>query len=93
MILREKVTIDIGGQSVDTYAEVIPLTTTQSAEIQGWSSAMVNYRIILPPLAQQDIPQSTDSIRWNGTVYQMLGPCMRHHINGKLHHLEAFISR
>lgn len=99
MILHEQVLLVVpGGDYIETYAEVIPLTTREIYDINlaggdSVQASTANYRIVLPPMSPADIPHSGDTIRWLGSDYRMLGPCLRHHVNGQLHHLEAIITR
>lgn len=92
MILREKVTLILAGTNVESYAEVVPLSTKESYEI-GYSVATVNYRVILPALSPADTPSSSDQITWRGSTYELIGPPLKHTANGILHHLEVFITK
>ena len=94
MILREHVTIMLAGgaQEVHTYAEVTPLRTDETSELDRTPES-INYRVVLLPLDQIDTPTAADEIEWRGSTYQIIGPPMRYTANNALHHLELFITK
>ena len=91
MILREHVVIVFNEfDTFNTYAELIPLRTDETFEL-NLSTSKAHYRIVLPPLDPSRTPSPNDTISWRGREYRLVGPALDFTVNGSIHHLEGFV--
>lgn len=100
MILREPVTLKIGGGldgngnpipvvDVPSYAELTPLTPEESFSA-GRSPSSVSYRMVF---VHPDVLKAATKVDWRGKTYDLVGPSMQCTANGELHHQECVVSR
>lgn len=99
MILRENITLLIGGGHDDngnsvpptehpTYAELSPLTAEESFSA-GRDPSSVSYRMVF---VWPDVLPASTAVTWRGTTYSFVGPSMLYTVLGRVHHQEAIVT-
>lgn len=102
MILRESVSLGLGGghdedgkvippRQAAYLAEVSALSAEESSA-RGREPSSVAYRVTLPRLRSGDVLTAASSITWRGIVFGVVGPPMVHTVASRVHHIEVVMA-